>query len=484
MDGSDANAGTSLSVPLATVGAGLTKAALLNAPAIVIVYPGEYVVQPDTEIPTNCALYGYDLRVTKLSLPPGLQENNMFLMNSGIKVRGFTFTNLQHEAYTFPTAPPTKGFAFVFKPGATIIRSPYISDCSMLHNFTQDQLSLPIDKAAGNPLIPRGGGNIRADGSVLADASPLRSCVVDSFTAINPNGVAYVMARNAFVQLVSVFTTWSRVGLWCHQGGQVTVANSNSTFGDFAFVSTGFRDAVRIEDVDSPNYIVSTNAADLIDQNRDDIVDEVYAQLFTEFVAVQNFTAGQEAQTRLDLNTLLVQLEGDFRSGQDKASQFFVKGRFDWNANYVFDPSLLPVFLRSYEIVEARILARPGLTTADTTMLDELITLIYDNVQTPTKIGFPSVIEATGQQFSNAGTGVNYNSLPFSQRGTGGTVDPLTAILKVDGGRVYATFSTEVGDTYLGEDLRVDFERSTIEGQAFARGVQNIALPLIIGLGG
>jgi hypothetical protein len=117
-------------------------------------------------------------------------------------------------------------------------------------------------------------------------------------------------------------------------------------------------------------------------------------------------------------------------------------------------------------------------------MLDELITLVYDNVETPSKIGFPSVIEATGQQFSNAGTGVNYNSLPFSQRGTGINVDPISAILKEDGGRVYATFSTEVGDTYLGEDLRVDFERSTIEGQAFSRGVQNIALPLIIGIGG
>jgi hypothetical protein len=484
MAGSDAQTGTSLSVPLATIGAALTKAAALGVPAIVIVQPGEYLVQPNTEVPINCALYGYDLRVTKLILPPGLQENNMFLMNSGIKVRGFTFSNLQHEAYTLDSGPPTKGFAFVFKPGATIIRSPYISDCSVLHNFTQAQLSLPIDKNQANPLMPRGGGNIRADGSVLAPSSPLRSCVVDSFTAINPNGVAYVMVRNAFVQLVSVFTNWSRVGLWCHEGGQVTVANSNSTFGDYAFASTGFRLAVRIEDVVSLNYIVSTNAADLIDQNRDDIIDEVYAQLFSEFVAVQNFTQAQEDFTRIDLNTMLVKLEGDFRSGQDKGSQFFVKGLFNWNAAYFFDVALLPIFLRSYDIVEARILARPGLTTADETMLAELIALIKTNVETPVKVGFSSVVEATGQQFSNAGSGVNYNSLPFSQRGTGRSLNPLDAIYKRNGGSVYSTFSTESGDTYLGEDLRVDFERSTIEGQAFSRGVQNIALPLIIGIGG
>ena len=57
-------------------------------------------------------------------------------------------------------------------------------------------------------------------------------------------------------------------------------------------------------------------------------------------------------------------------------------------------------------------------------------------------------------------------------------------MLKENGGKIYATFTTEAGDTYLGEDLRVDFERSTIEGQAFSRGVQNITLPILVGIGG
>jgi hypothetical protein len=118
-------------------------------------------------------------------------------------------------------------------------------------------------------------------------------------------------------------------------------------------------------------------------------------------------------------------------------------------------------------------------------MISALIGLISDVVTRPQdyRVGFASVIEATGQQFSYAGSGVNYNALPFSQRGTGRAPDPASTLLKTGGGRIYATFSTEVGDTYLGEDLRVDFERNTIEGQAFSRGVQNIALPLIIGLG-
>ncbi len=519
MDGSDANTGTSVSDPLATIGEGLVKAAALGLPCAVMVYPGEYTVQPDTEIPANVTLYGYDLRATKLSLPNGLAQNNMFLMNSGIKVRGFTFTNLQHESppdYASEEAglaavtqwqyftvgadlyrkvddvavlseydyPPEKGWAFVFKPGALITRSPYIADCSQLHNFTQDQMTLPIDRAAGNPLMPRGGGNIRADGSVLAPSTPLRSVVVDSFTAINPNGYAYLMTRNAFVQLVSVFTNWSRYGLWCHDGGQVTVANSNNTFGDYALVATGYRNVVRVPDpVGEPRGVYVATASAIIEEAAT-IIDEMYAQLADEFVEVQNFTAEQEALTRRDANTLLKQLSDDFNSGQDRGSQYFIKGLFNWNAEYYFSEDLLPIFLRSWEIIQARILARCALTSPAEAMLASLITLIKTNVETPPTIPFPSVVEATGQQFSYVGSGVNYNSLPYSQRGTGEAVDPSNANLKVDGGRIYSTFSTELGDTYLGDDLRVDFERGTVEGQAFSRGVQNITLPLIVALGG
>jgi len=345
-------------------------------------------------------------------------------------------------------------------------------------------MTLPIDRALGNPLMPRGGGNLLADGSVLAPSSPLRSVVVDSFTAINPNGYGYRIQKNAFVQLVSVFTNWSRYGLWTHDGGQVTVANSNSTFGDYALVSTGYRYTIRIPDPVGEPRAVYVATADAITTESATIIQEVYIQLAAEFVAVQNFTAEQEALTRRDTGTLLRELADDFRSGQDRGSQYFVKGLFDWNAEYFFAESLLPIFLRSYDIVKARILARCALTSPASAMLTSLINLIKTNVATPPVIAFPSVIEATGQQFSYVGSGVNYNSLPYSQRGTGLAGDPTQVNLKLDGGRIYATFSTEMGDTYLGDDLRVDFERGTVEGQAFSRGVQNITLPLIQALGG
>ena len=118
-------------------------------------------------------------------------------------------------------------------------------------------------------------------------------------------------------------------------------------------------------------------------------------------------------------------------------------------------------------------------------MITNLVGLIKAVLTTPAtyRTAFVSVVEYASQAFSYSGAGVNYNSLPFSQRGTAVLPDPVSTIVQWGGGRCYGTFSTERGDTYLGNDLRVDFERSTVEGQAFSRGVQNIALPLIISLG-
>jgi hypothetical protein len=520
LSGSDSNSGVNLSYSLATIGAAITKmAALAPLSCVTIVHPGEYTVQPDTVMPANCALYGYDLRVTKLSLPSGQEQNNMFQLSSGCKIRGFTFSGLQHEGPTTYASigagiaavadfdyfkvgtvlykkvgvganvvnydyPPKKGFACVFKPNEIIIRSPYIADCSNLHNFTQAQLSLPIDRENGNPLMPRGGGNLRADGSVLSPSSPLRSVVVDSFTAINPNGYGYLVTRNALVQLVSVFTNWSRYALWAHDGGQITVSNSNITFGDYGLVSSGARNVVRIANPTGQPRAVYSSAADLIAANTATIIDNMYSQLEAEYVEVQNFTPEQEAFTRRDAATFLQEIIGDLRSAQDRGAQTFVKGFFDWNAQYFFDDSLLPIFSRSFTLLVNEIEDLGGAVLPAMPMINSLLALINTNFLSPQSQPFVSVIESNGHQFSYSGTGVNYNALPFSQRGTGEAPDPSTTIAQVNGGRVYATFTTERGDSYLGSDLRVDFQRNTIEGQAFSRGVQNITLPLIIALGG
>ena len=529
------NTGMSIYKPFGSIPAALQAAAATQEPCIVIVHPGEYEVPAETEIPTGVLLYGYDARVTKLSLATITDEfdkpiaNNMFLLTSGCKVRGFSFTNLFHESSwqtdpggnapeanapgSLDYGPPKKGYAFAFKPGAIITRSPYISDCCVIHSLTQQELSLPMNRATGNPLVPMTGGNLYADGAVLDADSPLRSVVVDSFTAVNPNGVGYAIVNSGFVQLVSVFTNWSRVGIWAHAGGQVTVVNSNATFGDYAFASTGFRYVVRVDGIE-PNLLVpNVLFGEYVRDNVDDIVNYLmsnnsgYKSLdvslgnnaFTNTILANSVIANL---TSRDTKTILLETADDIIAGQDKGTIFWIQSSFKSVANT--DPSYqfradsvftfnantyLELYKGTWRTIKdylKSLTVSNGGNAAANAMIEALFNLANTVVSNPIPYTqtFQSKIEAASHQFSYAGSGVNYNAIPFGQRSSGEATDPTTNLYTSNGGIIYATFNTEQGDTYLGSDLKVDFERNTIEGQAFSRGVQNITLPLIIGVGG
>lgn len=506
------NTGMSIYKPFQTIGAALAAAKATGQACVVIVHPGEYEVAPETEIPQNCCLYGYDARVTRVSMAEGFEENNMFLLTSGCKVRGLTFDNLRHEASwlneyngSLDYGPPKKGYAFAFKPGVYITRSPYISDCCVIHKLSYQEMSLPQDRENGNPLVPMTGGNLYADGSVCDPDSPLRSVVVDSFTAVNPNGIGYAIVENALVQLVSVFTNWSRVGIWAHAGGQVTIVNSNATFGDYAFASTGFRYAVRVEGVENRELILTQceTFGNFVKSNAEFIVDYLmndpngYQSIpgFNSTILANNEYANL---TSRDTLTILLETADDLIAGQDNGTVFWIQSLFDTettnsfsaNSVFVFDESLTTMFTSTFDVLRDYLMGRtvdvPGAEPDANTLIDAYFNLAIDVLNNPdsyTQV-FQSKIEAASHQFSYAGSGVNYNALPFGQRATGIASDPPQNLYTSNGGIIYATFNTEQGDTYLGPDLRVDFERSTIEGQAFSRGVQNIALPLIVGVGG
>jgi hypothetical protein len=509
------NTGMSIYKPFQTIGAALQAAADTQQSCVIIVHPGEYEVAPDTEIPVNCCLYGYDARVTKVRIAEGFEENNMFLLNSGCKVRGLTFTGLRHEASwlaahegSLDYGPPTKGYAFAFKPGAFITRSPYIADCTTIHDLTYQQMSLPQDREKGNPHVPMTGGCLYADGSVVDPDSPLRSVVVDSFTAVNPNGVGYAITKNALVQLVSIFTNWSRVGIWTNRGGQVTVVNSNATFGDFAFASTGFRYVVRLEPIDELLFVEGNKSpvfGDFIRSNVDTIVDYLmndpagYQTIpdFSTTILANNELANL---TSRDTKTILLETADDLKTAQDTGTRFWIQSLFDAAANtesdviadsvFAFDEAFVPLFSDTYEVMRDYLMSRTvdvaGTEPTANALVNAMFSFAVTVINNPEDFTqtFKSTIEAASHQFSYAGSGVNFNALPFGQRATGVATDPTRNLYTSNGGVIYATFSTEAGDTYLGQDLKVDFERSTIEGQAFSRGVQNIALPLIIGIGG
>ena len=531
MDGDDANDGRSAYKPVQTINQALTIANTIvttpgEGPCVVIVHPGEYEVQPYTHIPAQVTLYGYDARATICEIAAGYANTNMFLLNSGCKVRGLTIKGLQHEDEWDPTdfnaGPPKYGYAFAFANNALISRSPYISDCATLHSFSIQEMSLPQDRLNGNPLIQKGMGNLYADGAACDPDSPLRSVVIDSFTAVNPNGVGYAVVNDAIVQLVSVFTNWSRVGIWAHAGGQITIVNSNSTFGDYAFASTGFRYTILVPDITDATYgnpalrdtltelqqqnpilrhSACANVGNYLINELETIANELYDNRYTtipDWSVVTSNTLYANL-TQRDTRTIIRELGEDLKSGQDAGLKLWVQnlfrtvtsGEFTANAISVFNRAvLLDQFIGTFDEIrkytKSLTVTIPGAEATANLAIEAAMNLAMNVVSDPMPftVIFRSTIEAASQQFSYAGSGVNYNALPFGQRSSGKATAPSDQIYTAEGGVVYATYNTEQGDTYLGKDLRIDFERSVIEGQAFSRGVQNIVLPLIIGIGG
>ena len=223
------------------------------------------------------------------------------------------------------------------------------------------------------------------------------------------------------------------------------------------------------------------------------------------FKSITNFTTTILANTSLanqtssDTRTILLETADDLKTGQDRGTVFWIQSLFTANATttfsansvYGFDPALAPLLANTYNVMKnylsSRTVDQGGAEIASANaIVHGMFNLAISAITTPndyTEI-FRSTVEAASHQFSYAGSGVNYNALPFGQRATGQATEPVTNLYTSNGGVIYATFNTEAGDTYLGPDLKVDFERSTIEGQAFSRGVQNITLPLIIGIGG
>ena len=488
-NGDDGNNGDSLGKPLATPEAALVKMINAGEPCITIMHPGEYTCPPDAELDKNCTLYGVDGYGVRIGLPAGEEENNMILMDGGTKVRGITFQNLRHEEYDFDPAsktyaPPRKGFATAFKPGAFITRLPYVMDCAMRAAVADDLAAMygPTDRAAANPFMPRGGGCMIADPSVLDPNSPQKVMCAFSFTSINPNGVAYVTLDDAFVQLVSIYTNYARLGFWSHGGGQMTVKNGDCTFGDWSLAATGFRAAIQI-----PDTLVSPPGASVAHANAiDSNIDAILANAETRW-ALRSWWAGlssaQRAFTRRDARTLLEFLSNDRRSGQALGVQAFTKGLFDKDAQYVFNPSLLTAFLQSYDDIEDAIVSVTGITRAP---LTTLISVVKTVLTTPAnfRVTRGSRILAQPHGMSNCGAGVNYNARPFDFRGTGFVPEPDETIVENDGGLVDVMWMREQGDMRLARDLYVRASTSTIEGRAFRRSVQATTLPLIVALSG
>jgi len=250
-------------------------------PILISVYPGVYVEDGEIALPDRTGLYSIGGQyVTELHMSDlGRKEyRNMILMDSGCYCQGFSFRNMEVDDLDNPSG----GFAYAFAPGAIIKRSPYCRDSSQLSNETYLKPAPPLDPATGNPAVGKGGGMVLADRSVVSAGSTYPYMLCFGATPRSNNGLGYVAKNGAGINGISSMTIYQRTAFYALNGGQLTLNNSGTQFGDISLRSSGNTTVVSPYTVSSTDVLVAnaqignailSNAEVLTDLVWQDLVD-------------------------------------------------------------------------------------------------------------------------------------------------------------------------------------------------------------------
>jgi len=469
MSGDDTNPGTSLAQAVQTIERAVQVLQGLNGPAVIQVYPGDYEWTNSMTLPPGSGAVSLGGQFVTNLVCVGAPETNCFLVNSGSYIQGFTFRGQAVDDFDNPTA----GFAVAFAPGATIMRSPYIRDISQVSNYAANLIAAPLDPANANPLVGKGGGVLLADRAVLNPNSKFPYMLAFGATPRSPNGLGYVAKNGAGINGISSIAIFQRASFYALNGGQITLNNSGTQFGDISMRAKGSTQVV-VPFASAGPLAANGTLAQLIEDNAVSIEAAVWSAISATYPTVN------QTFTRRDTLTLLRALALDMRSGDDQSCQVFALGLFNWQGNLVFNPAqtitggtLLSAFNFGFDQVEARVRLVGSLSASTSDMLWGLVDLIKRTVATPTRRTNGSLIESLGHQFNQAGAGVNGNALPLLFRRIGQPLRAKDSILEEDGGTVLWTGADETGASYFPGELEISDGR--LRGKAFSRTINTIA---------
>jgi hypothetical protein len=445
-----------------------------EVPVSISVNPGIYYTNGNLSLRDNCSIVSTNGQyATKIVMNDGYEEENCILVGSGCYVQGFSFDNLRVDNFD----NPTKGFAIAFRPGALILRSPYIRDISQISNYRRVSIAAPLDPVNGNPLVGRGGGVLLADRSILNQNSIFPYMLAFGATPRSPNGIGYVAKNGAGINGISSISIFQRTAFYALSGGQITLNNSGTQFGDISMRAKGSTPVVDPYETNSSNLLVSTNIADWTEDNFEPIIDDMW-----NFLVVEGYVVN-ESFTRRDARNWLQSIANDFRSGQQTGTRNFVAGLFDYKGDLVFDPNgfagsgkiLIDAFTTSFNRMRDYINTVYEPTINELTMLDELLGITENTITNPRILIFGSLIESLGHQFNLAGAGVNKNALPLNFRRVGKPLPASGSVLQEDGGRVRWSGADELNNQYFARGLKVNGRTGRLEGRPFTSSVRRLA---------
>lgn len=480
---------------------------------------GYYTEEAPITVPNNTSIIGDDLRTVVIRPSIATKNSNLFLMNNGtyawgLRLEGCEIDNLED---------PRNGFFFAFAPSASIVTSPYVQNCTAVHTPASKFYS-PLDSGSGNPLVGNGPGGMIVDDSVLDGYSPLKSMIVDAYTQVAFNGIGICVRGGGYAQLVSFFTNFSRIGCFAIDGGQASLLNSNTTFGDYGLRSSGSRTLV------NPNISIVSQSFDIIGSslllaNKANIQEYMISKLIVSGAYGPSYSSGSSryASTIKDSGLLIDAISDDLLySGSARISQFtaglFKAQDTSVGSVYTLPPpsgsnllkgaipvfpiisnatgSLAGDFIKSFEYIREYIIndysgsfgviTPAGLLKISQSLqvpIDTIQKVVEDNQGADLLEQFGSLLTSTSHDFSYSGAGVNFLALPNNQRGVGKTNVDIRVVEEA-GGRVYYTAGDEFGDFYSGNDFIIRQATGTIEGRTFTKSISAKIVPINLALEG
>ena len=337
-----------------TVTPGVLDRTIVN----ITVMPGTYYTNGELELPDFCSMTSSSGQyTTTIVMNAGYETKNCILLGSGSYVQGFSFFNLKVDNFDYPSS----GFAFAFRPGAKITRSPYVRDSSQISNYFEreippllnplnsrgtiydlgfelavssvtgtfkegdaietsddingfvsrsDELSAgtiyirnntgnfaagtTITSSSGgsatistvgeedfpNKNVGRGGGTVIADRAVLDPDSIFPYMLCFGATPRTQNGIGYVAKNGAGINGISSLTIFARCSFYALNGGQITLNNSGTQFGDISMRAKGSTPIFSPRQT-SATLAVNNTLADTIINSSNTVIDDLWSHLTT-----------------------------------------------------------------------------------------------------------------------------------------------------------------------------------------------------------
>jgi hypothetical protein len=417
VNGDDSNDGHRISGPKQTIKAAVNQ---INADAtygngsVVVVAPGTYQETCPIDIQkSNVSIIGQALRSCIVHPTVATEENVMFRVNSGSYIANLTLTGMKASGALGNSVdadlPVNQGWNFAFYPGATIIKSPYIQNCTNFSDSEIDNSNInvitPAGGSAGDTDSAPTGGGLLVNGSVVDSASPLRSMVCDSYTHVGLNGPGILVTNNGYVQATSSYAFFNKYHIKCLNGGQANLAASTTDFGYQALVVDG----------KSPTNIFTSNVDGAA--NSGDITFNINQPVAD---------ASWHGSATRPQGNMLVTVNGVTYPVLSATANTDSEGGNGWTVT----------ISRPNPAKRSENLGLDGAVSDDATVSFYL----------------RSMIASSGHTMEYVGSGTNYSALPEN----GGVPDDTKQIVESNGGKVWTAITDQNGKFKIGDFFEVD----------------------------